>query len=212
MWNLPNLISISRLAAVPILWALAVAGAHRWLAIGIALAASTDAIDGFVARALDLRTERGSRLDSIADHLLTGSVVVWVIWLQPAFTSRYAPWLIGWAALGLFTLVVGWVRFRRIGDLHLLSAKLAMVLGYLFVVSLFFFGRYEDLHFGIVLGVCFIATGESLLVYLTRSEADERIGSILLRRPERDGRKLRPRASDATRSIDGQRDDRGEGT
>ena len=182
MWNLPNFLTASRLAALPLLWLLAIAGAHRWLAIGIALAASTDAIDGFLARALDRRTERGSRFDSIADHLLTGSVVVWLVWLQPAFVARHAPWLIGWGALGLVTLAVGWIRFRRVGDLHLLSAKLAMVLGYLFVVSLFFFGRYEPLHLGVVFGAAIVATGESLLVYLTRSDPDERIGSILFRR------------------------------
>jgi cardiolipin synthase (CMP-forming) len=182
MRNLPNILTISRLAALPVLWVFALAGANRWLAVGIAVAASTDAIDGFVARARDLRTDLGSRLDSIADHLLSGSVLIWLIWLQPAFASRYAAWLIGWGALGIVTLGVGWIRFRRIGDLHLLSAKLAMVLAYLFVVSLFYFGSYEPLLFGLVIGTCFVATGESLLVYLTRREPSERIGSILLRR------------------------------
>ena len=185
MWNLPNVLSFSRLLALPALWMLALAGANRWLAIGIAVAASTDAIDGVIARARDIRTDFGSRLDSIADHLLSGSVLVWLIWLRPEFVSRYAGWLIGWGAFGMVTLAVGWIRFRRIGDLHLLSAKLAMVLGYLFVVALLYSGRHEPLHFAVVLGVCFVATGESLLVYLTRRQPGERIGSILLRRHRR---------------------------
>jgi phosphatidylglycerophosphate synthase len=177
----PNLLTSARLLMLPLLWILAAAGAERLLGLGIAVAASTDVLDGILARALRLRSEFGSRLDSIADHLLSASVLIWLVWLKPEFTSRFAHWLLAWAVLAMLTLWVGWRRFRKIGDLHLISAKAAMVLGYLFVSALFVFDSYRTLHLGIVLGAAFVGAGESLLVLLTRSDPHERIGSILLR-------------------------------
>jgi phosphatidylglycerophosphate synthase len=180
--QLPDLVTGSRLALLPLLWALAAAGMTHTLAIGIAIAASTDMFDGLLARALDARSDLGSRLDSIADHLLSASVLVWLFWLQPEFIAHNGRILLTWAVFGAATLGVGWIRFGRIGDLHLYSAKLAMVLGYVFVIALFYFDSYDPRMFAVALGACFVATGESLLVYLTRDEPGERIGSILLRR------------------------------
>jgi cardiolipin synthase len=182
--TLPNVLTASRLVLLPVLWAIASSGAQRPLAIGIAIAVSTDALDGLIARAFDMRSDFGSRLDSIADHMLSASVLAWLVWLRPEFVARFAPWLIGWLVFSAMTLAVGWIRFHRIGDLHLLSTKLAMAVAYLFVVTLFYYESYRPLHVWIVLVVCFVGVGESLLVYLTRTDPNERIGSILSRRME----------------------------
>lgn len=166
---------------LPVLWVIAAAGEEQLLGAGILVAASTDVLDGVLARTLHMRSEFGSRLDSIADHLLTGSVVIWLLVLKPEFTQRFAPWLIAWALLAAVTLLVGWLRFRRLGDLHLISAKVAMVLAYIFVSALFLFDGYRPVYFWIVLGLAFVGVAESLLVYLTRRNPDERIASILFR-------------------------------
>lgn len=179
---IPNLITGSRLVLLPVLWWIAALGETRWLAIGIAITISTDFFDGMIARALDARSELGSRLDSIADHLLSASFLIWLVWLQPDFFSRHGRELAIWAGFGIVALAVGWIRFRRIGDLHLYSAKLAMTAGYLFGISLLFFDGYDPRVFYLVLFICFVAAAETLLVYLTRRDPDERIGSILTRR------------------------------
>jgi phosphatidylglycerophosphate synthase len=178
---LPNLLTGTRLALLPVLWILAATGYTRLLAVGVAVAVSTDILDGTLARALDARSELGSRLDSIADHLLSGSFLIWLVWLRPEFVIRHWLEIVTWVVFGAITLLVGWVRFRRIGDLHLYSAKAAMTAGYLFGISLLFFGGYDRRVFALVIGILYLATAESLLVYLTRHDPDERIGSILLR-------------------------------
>jgi cardiolipin synthase len=74
--NLPNLLTIGRVFAVPLVVWLIASGQHLgafWL---FALAAVTDAVDGAIARAFDQRTELGAYLDPIADKALLVSIYV----------------------------------------------------------------------------------------------------------------------------------------
>lgn len=180
--KLPNRLTRLRLAAIPLLWILAIAGETTWLAVGLMIAAITDVADGAIARHYHRTTALGSRLDSIADHTLTASTALWLVWLRPDFVAEQLPLLSAWVALGLTALLVGWVRFRRIGDLHLYSAKIAGTLGYLFAVWLLLFGTYSVTVFHLVIGMSILASTETLLVVSTRSTVDEHVGSILSRR------------------------------
>jgi cardiolipin synthase len=177
--SLPNRLTRLRLATIPLLWILAILRESTWLGVGLMLAALTDVADGAIARHYHRTTPLGSRLDSIADHMLTVSTALWLVWLRPDFVAEQLPLLSTWLALGLAALLVGWVRFRRIGDLHLYSAKVAGTLGYLFAVWLLLFGTYDATVFYLVIAICMLASAESLLVVSTRSEVDEHVGSIL---------------------------------
>ena len=183
-----------RLAAVPFLWILVALRETTWLGIGVAVAALTDVLDGVIARRIRHTTEWGSRLDSIADHTLTISVGIWLVWLRPEFVRRELPLLIAWAVLALVVLLVGWVRFRRFGGLHLYSAKLAGTLGYLFAIWLLTFGSYSPVVFYLIVSICMLAAVESLLALAILPNVDEHIGTLL--RPSRRG------AADAPRSPD----------
>jgi hypothetical protein len=72
------------------------------------------------------------------------------------------------------------VRFGRIGDLHLYSAKVAGTLGYLFAIWLLLFGSYSETLFYLLVASLLVASGESLLVVAARKTVDEHIGSIFL--------------------------------
>src|SRR5262249_40172392 len=68
--NLPNLISLLRLAAVPVVVWLILGdrtGAAIWV---FAAAGVSDAIDGYLARTLNQRTRLGAYLDPLADKML----------------------------------------------------------------------------------------------------------------------------------------------
>jgi len=79
-WNLPNLLTYGRLAAVPVVVAFLfwpqVAWA-RWTALAIyAAAAITDFFDGYLARAWSQQSSLGRMLDPIADKLLVAAVLL----------------------------------------------------------------------------------------------------------------------------------------
>jgi phosphatidylglycerophosphate synthase len=179
--RLPDRLTLLRMLLLPLLWLLAATRDPRWVGIGVALAAFTDVVDGPLARGLRTASARGSRLDSVADHLLTASVAIWLAWLRPEFVAAELPLLGGWLLLGGATLLVGWLKFHRVGDLHLYSAKAAGTAGYLFAIWLLIFGDYARWVFHLVIALCFIATLESLAVILRRDRVDEHVGTVFRR-------------------------------
>ncbi len=74
--NVPNIISLARLIAVPgIIWA--ILAEEMVLAFWIFVAAGvSDAIDGFIARHFNAKSELGSYLDPLADKALLVSVYI----------------------------------------------------------------------------------------------------------------------------------------
>ena len=75
--TVPNLISFVRLVAIPVFWWL-VLGAEELAAATIlfALIATTDWVDGYLARRLDQVTRLGKALDPVADRLLIASAII----------------------------------------------------------------------------------------------------------------------------------------
>jgi len=81
--NPPNVITLLRIAAVPVVCLLIIAGdpVLRWVAVVLfTLAAASDWVDGYLARRMKLVSPLGRMLDPIADKLLIGAVVVVLAW------------------------------------------------------------------------------------------------------------------------------------
>ena len=69
--TIPNLISIIRLALVPVfLWLLWGADEEVWAAVLLAFLGATDWVDGYIARHWDQGSELGKILDPTADRVL----------------------------------------------------------------------------------------------------------------------------------------------
>ena len=183
--TLPDFITLSRLVLTPVLWALALAGERPELGVLVAVAGLTDILDGFLARRLGRTSRWGSQLDSVADMVLIASITIWLVMLRPDFFRDHGTLLMSWAMLGLATLVIGWVRFRRVANLHLYTAKAAGFVGYVFVIYLLMFDGPPAPFFYVAIALAFAGTLETLAVMLVRSVVDERVGSILRRPPPR---------------------------
>jgi len=80
LFNIPNPISVLRIILSFFLVYIVINGASLWtIAVIFAIAALTDALDGFLARKLNMITNFGRKLDVIADRILMISIVITLI-------------------------------------------------------------------------------------------------------------------------------------
>jgi cardiolipin synthase len=82
-WSLPNLLTYGRILAIPALVAILFWPRDdwmRWLALAIyTLAAITDYLDGYIARAWSQQSAIGRMLDPIADKLLVAALLLMLV-------------------------------------------------------------------------------------------------------------------------------------
>src|SRR5262245_59241167 len=130
--RLPLLLSGLRLLLVPLLWGLALADMQRALAVGLVVALLTDVLDGQAGRWLGHSSETESRFDSLADKVLTLSVLAWLLLLHPAILREQLILSLAALLLGAASWLTGLLRFGRVTGLHLRSAKIAGVAQALF--------------------------------------------------------------------------------
>lgn len=176
--NIPNTLSIIRLLLVPVLWVLALLDMPRCVGVGLLLAGLSDALDGFIARRWRTASAYGSRLDSIADVSVIVSTVFWIALLMPGIILDHKMLVTVWVLLEASAILVGWIKFRRIANLHLYSSKAAGAIAYAFVIVAFIFG-YNEVLFYIALAALMVASAEALTLELLCSRVDEHMKSII---------------------------------
>lgn len=93
VWTVPNLLSMLRLAGVPLfLWLVLGPEADVWALVVLMISGITDYLDGWLARKLDQRTTVGEILDPVADRLYILAAVTG-LWMRDVI-----PW---WVALAI---------------------------------------------------------------------------------------------------------------
>src|SRR5882757_3342296 len=77
VWTVPNLLSMLRLAGVPVfLWLVLGPQADAWALVLLMVAGVTDYLDGYLARRLGQTSQLGQILDPVADRLYILAVVI----------------------------------------------------------------------------------------------------------------------------------------
>ncbi|WP_320046924.1 CDP-alcohol phosphatidyltransferase family protein [uncultured Ilyobacter sp.] len=184
MWSdlkkISNQITLLRFLFLFLMWLGVFQGKPTYyLAFGLILCGITDFLDGFLARKLDQITEIGSRLDSWADNFLLISGIIWTVMLLPEiFTENKLIFL---STLGAYItfLLIGFIKFGRFANLHLYLSKLSTLILYLFIVHAFFIGSYSKPLFYFTIGISFISAIEGIIIFLTSSEVNENIGTLI---------------------------------
>lgn len=120
MWNLPNTITIIRIALTPVIALLPFIEGYwpKFLAFIIfALTALTDLVDGYLARSRGQVTDLGKLLDPLADKLLLIAALVPIYWIARERQDLYGIPFWGsiplWVCLLLLGRELAMTVFRR---------------------------------------------------------------------------------------------------
>ena len=106
-WTISNILTLLRVAFIPVIVALYVGGASGYLTAGVFLLAGvTDWADGFLARQRNEESPFGAFLDPVADKLMVSAVLV-LMAADPQMRSQiFSP--------ALFTIIVAIIIGREI--------------------------------------------------------------------------------------------------
>lgn len=127
MYNLPNILTISRIAVIPVIFLTLYINSFAWqVFVGILFIAAsvTDYFDGYLARLRHETSAFGRLLDPIADKLLVASALVVILTKEHmvSFTISYIPVFV---ILCREILVSGLREFLREVNVGLPVTKLA---------------------------------------------------------------------------------------
>lgn len=127
MYNLPNLLTISRIAVIPLIFISIYVPTFAWAmfaAILFVIASITDYLDGYLARAWNETSVFGRLLDPIADKLLVATALV-VILTKPDMYNWSLTVIPAFVILCREILVSGLREFLREVNVGLPVTKLA---------------------------------------------------------------------------------------
>jgi phosphatidylglycerophosphate synthase len=166
MWTIPNIISLFRIVAAPVMWLLIYHDqreAFRWL---LTAAFFTDAIDGYLARKLNQVTKLGSILDSYGDSLTILTGIAGLIRFRFDLYEQYGYVMIGVLTLHVIQLVLSLWRYGRPSSFHTWSAKLGALAIGLFLLVTLHFDFYPWLFYLTIIILVVDAIEESILVFI----------------------------------------------
>ena len=99
--TLPNLLSMLRLALVPVFLVVLVQGEDAWALLVLAVASLTDFLDGYLARRFGQITRLGQLLDPAADRLYIFAALLGLAWRD------LVPWWIVLIIVGRDVFLLG---------------------------------------------------------------------------------------------------------
>jgi cardiolipin synthase len=140
VWTVPNLLSMARLAGVPVfVWLVLGPKADIWAVVLLAVASATDWLDGKIARAWHQESRLGQVLDPTADRLYIGAMLITL-----AIRGIIPWWLVG--VLVGRELVLGvallWLRAHGWEPLQVSFVGKAATLCLLYAFPLLLLGTY----------------------------------------------------------------------
>lgn len=165
-----NAITLYRLAAAFVLFALILGDRvdiFKWL---LAVSFFTDMIDGYLARKYHVDSVWGARIDSLADDftMLVGIIATCV--LKPDFIR--SEFVMVAVLLGLYVVqtVLAIIRYHRISSFHTYLAKGAALLQGSFLILLFFLPTPPTVLFYIASTVTILDISEEIILVLLLRE------------------------------------------
>lgn len=165
-YNIADWFSFYRIVAVPLLLGLVWFGERQLFTWFLLISYSTDGIDGFLARRLNIVSARGSQLDSVGDQITLIMGLVGLLVFETAFMkANYGLILLAFIPYVL-QMIIAFIKYGKATAFHTCLAKTSAVLQGVFILWLLFFGPVYWLFYTMVIIGVLETIEEISLIYL----------------------------------------------
>ena len=174
--NIPNILSLFRIAAAPFLLLTGWFGIPEGFFILFGLMLFSDALDGYVARKTDQTSELGARLDSYGDIVTYLSTPIAAWWLWPDIIRHEFYYIVTVITIYILPAFFAYAKFGKLVSYHTWFTKISAVLMSTGIVLLF--GFENNILFHIAVYVVVFEMVENIVITFILPEPMTNINSI----------------------------------
>ena len=175
-FNIPNLLSASRLFFLPVLFYFVLTDMRLSFLIGFILIGSTDFFDGLIAKKFNMQTNFGQMLDSVADIFFYIATCWFFFMLYPEYLVPNFGLLIAFFSVYFLSFVVSIIRIKKPIQMHTSILRYNAVLVYALIILSYF---YNTTYFvSLILIIFIIGFIEEILIFIKYGHVDADVKSI----------------------------------
>ena len=175
-FNIANILSSLRVILLPILYIFAFLSMRVEFLISYILIGATDALDGFLARALHQVTQLGKILDTVADILFYFSTLFFIYYFYPDIVLGNIVMLVIFLCFYLGAYILSFIKFGKPLQIHTHLLRLNALFVYLLMIISFFF----DTTYVVTFILCTFILGfmEEIAIFIFYDDFDTDTRSI----------------------------------
>jgi CDP-diacylglycerol--glycerol-3-phosphate 3-phosphatidyltransferase len=165
-FNIADWFSFYRVLAVPILILLIIIDERQMFTWFLLISYLTDAIDGFLARKLNITSARGSQLDSFGDQLTLVMGLIGLYYFETAYIKAHFIIIILAFVPYILQMVLAYYKYGKATAFHTYLAKTSAILQSVFILWSLFFSP-NDILFYVMIAFGILETLEEItLIYM----------------------------------------------
>lgn len=172
MHYVPNILSILRLLAAPVLLVFAWTGQPFPFVALLVASFVSDMVDGWWARTFEVSSPLGAKLDSWGDFATYTALPLGVWWLWPELVAAEFGFIAAALTAYVLPILFGFVKFQRLTSYHTWGAKASSIVMGIALLVLFAAGPVWPFHIATVLLVAESIEELAITWVLPRWESD----------------------------------------
>ena len=168
-YNIADWVSFYRIAAAPFLLLLLLLDDRKLFAIFLLISYLSDALDGYLARRLNISTAQGSQLDSVGDQITFIVGFIGIVVFEFQFIEENYILILVIFILNITQQIIAFRKYGKATAFHTYLAKIAAIIQSIFVVWLLLSAPVMWLFYLLIVIAIIEAIEEITLIFMYKN-------------------------------------------
>ena len=168
-YNIADWVSFYRIAAAPFLLLLLLLDDRKLFAIFLLISYLSDALDGYLARRLNISTAHGSQLDSVGDQITFIVGFIGIVVFEFQFIEENYILILVIFILNITQQIIAFRKYGKATAFHTYLAKIAAIIQSIFVVWLLLSAPVMWLFYLLIVIAIIEAIEEITLIFMYKN-------------------------------------------